>query len=156
MPVNLPQLKTELQNDPASLGYAALIALGDHTGLAAVLNFRRDGSTPSPVNGVVGTAITVFRNDIAPKEIVNAIAAADFAAAQQIQISKLQILFQGAPIDATLANVRANFQGIFTSASATTTNALAALAQRNGSRCEQLFGTGTTVTQNDVANVLAS
>jgi hypothetical protein len=137
------QLKTELTTDPTSLGYAPLITAGNL------------GGVESLINKIQGT-ITVFRNDVAPREVVQCIAAADFNAAAQIAISKLEMMFISAPLDCTLANVRANMQGIFTGASAATTNALSAVAQRNGSRAEQLWGTGTLVSSNDIMVALHS
>ena len=162
MSIDPTALRNEILNDPVAIGLKALVSVAEGgTGtttkdatIAAVLNFIRDGVTADPDNGVVGTAITVFRNDITPKEIVQCIAAADFTAATQLNISKLQLLFQSAPIDATLANVRANFQNLFSGASAATQNALSAVAQRKGSRAEQLWGTGTTVQSSDVSFAL--
>lgn len=157
MAINYATLKTEISTDPAALGCVALFNAGNDNGLAEVLNFVRDGVAACPVNGIVGAAITVFRNDIVPKEVVNAITSTDFSAATQIQISKLNLLFIATPIDATLANVRANFSGIFPAATFPTTNAnLVALASRNGSRAEQLFGTGTRLTAGDIATARRS
>ena len=150
MPLSNAQIVNEVNNDPAALGYASSVTAKNAVAIADILNWIRNGSTPCPDNNVVGAAISVFRNDIAPKEIVNAIATTDFTAATQIQISKLEMLFVPEVIDATLANVRGNLQSIFSGASAVTTNALSALAQRNGSRAEQLGGTGTTVTDTQV------
>lgn len=136
-------LATELNTDPKALGFAALIAAKNDQGCADLLN-RASGAG----------AQSVFRNDIAPREIIQAIAAADFTAATQLQISKLSLMLASAPIDATLANVRANLQGIFSGASAATTNALTAVASRTGSRAEVLLGVGTVVGWQDVAKAL--
>lgn len=51
---NLATLKTELNTDPLALGYAAKLALGDDTSLAAIIDFPRDGVTPCPVNNTIG------------------------------------------------------------------------------------------------------
>ena len=154
MAINPITFKTELTTDPAKLGYSGLVFRGDHTGLASIVNFRRDGSTPCPVNNIVGSGITIFRNDISPREIINAIQPNDFNAAQQIQISKLNLLFLALPIDATLSGVRANFQNIFSGSATMLSGHLTAIAIRNGSRGEQLFGTGISVTQGDIASAL--
>ena len=50
----LQTIKTELQNDPKSLGYSQYVAETDWTDLANILNWPRDGATPCSSNGVVG------------------------------------------------------------------------------------------------------
>ena len=45
MALSYAALKSELQNDPTSLGYAAMLAAGDHAGLAAALNLVRQTIT---------------------------------------------------------------------------------------------------------------
>jgi hypothetical protein len=59
----LTTLLNELNNDPESLGYAAYIPGGgvnpDVVSLAALLNWIRDGVTPCPNNGVVGSSGTI-------------------------------------------------------------------------------------------------
>lgn len=59
-------------------------------------------------------------------------------------------LFQGQVLDATRQNVRAIIVGIFSGMTATV-SALTALASRNASRAEVLFGQGATVTTRDIA-----
>ncbi|MFL6141664.1 MAG: hypothetical protein ACJ72N_07315 [Labedaea sp.] len=134
------QLTAELNGDPAALGYAVLVATGDDAGVAAILN--------------APTATNVFRNNIGVHEVVAAIAPADFAALTVLQVAKLQLLFTGTTtIDATSANTRALFVGIF-AGMATSAASLTALASRPGSRAEVLFGTGTVVTASDVSLAL--
>lgn len=141
-------LKSELVNDPASLGFSALISTGNHDSIASSLNQVRSGTAAD------GKPYSIFRNDISPKEIVNSIASADFSTATALQIQKLNLLFVAGVIDATLTNVRANMQNIFSSASAGTIAALAAIASRNGSRVEVLFGIGSSIVSNDIAIAL--
>ena len=148
MAVDYVALKSELLNDPANLGYAVPIAAEDDPSVAAIINQIRSGTAAD------GKSYSLFRKDILPKEIVNCIAAADFTGSTQLQIAKLNLLFVSSPIDASLANVRANFQGIFSAASAGTIAALAAVAVRNGSRAEVLFGIGTNITSSDIATAL--
>lgn len=148
MAVDTSGLRTELLTDPANLGYAPLISGGADQSLADTLNLRRSGTA------VDGKSYSIFRNDIQPKEIVNAIGSGDFAGATQIQITKLNLLFVATPIDATLANVRANFIGIFAGATSGTISNLTNLASRNGSRAEVLFGTGTSVNSSDISLAL--
>lgn len=149
----LTTLKTELQTDPSALGYAPLLAVSDWINLAAVLNFRRDGVTLCPVNGIVGSALSAFRNDVGVHDIINCIASSDFGAMTQLQIAKLSLLFTGTTtIDATVANTRTIVINIFSGASAGTLNALSAVSSRAGSRAEVLSGfpTGIVLTQQDV------
>jgi len=140
MSINYISLQSEVKNDPAALGYSGKT----DEQITNILNTVGSGTAAD------GKSYTIFRNDILPKEIVNCIDPVDFTAATQLSISKLELLFVAAPIDATLTNVRANFQNIFSGASATTKNALSAVAQRNGTRAEVLFGTGTVINSVDI------
>lgn len=122
--------------------FSGQIAIGDQQGIANFYNNK---------NGVSGAII--FRNDIQPREIINVIDPANFVAAQQIQLSKLQILFQGAPIDAQLPTLRANFASIFSGTASM--SGINSIAQRQGSRGEVLFGAGVTISVSDVQQALA-
>lgn len=134
------QLSTEISTDPAALGYAALVAAGNDAGVVALLN--------------APTATAVFRRDIGVHEVVAAIAPADFAGLTVLQVAKLQLLFTGTTtIDASSANTRALFVGIF-SGLPTSSASLTSLASRPGSRAEVLFGVGTVITGNDVSLAL--
>lgn len=140
MPFTTAQLQAELQADTAALGYASRVAAGNDAGVVALIN------TPGSTD--------VFRNDIGVREVIDAIVPADFAALTALQIAKLQMMFIGTDhIDATSANTRTIFTGIFGNASNTVT-ALTALAKRKGSRAEVLWGTGTAVTLADVSLAL--
>lgn len=132
MPMTTEQLAAEIANDPAGLGYAG----------------KTDGQIRVLLNTV--TATDVFRNDIAAKEIVNAIVAADFASLNVTQLSKLQLMLIGGTLDATNSNTRTIFLGIFSGMTATIT-ALTAVAQRKGTRAEVLWGSGTVVTNDQIA-----
>lgn len=50
----LTSLASELNNDPEQLGYSVQLNSGNTGNAAAILNSLRDGSTPCPVNAVVG------------------------------------------------------------------------------------------------------
>lgn len=134
------QLASEINSDPAAIGYASRVAEGDDAGVAALLN--------------AATATKIFRDDVAPGEIINAIVAADFASLTQLQLSKLSLFFAGnASLDATNANTRTIFTGIF-SGMTSTIAALSALVQRPGTRAEVLWGINTTVSADDVSLAL--
>ena len=96
----------------------------------------------------------MFRNDIAAAQFANAIRLSDFIALSAAQQSWLQLVVAQRVIDATQANLRADILAVFPAGGAGTRANLTALAQRSGSRAEQLFGTGTLLTANDVARAL--
>jgi hypothetical protein len=144
--INYTTLKTELTTDPKRLGYATRLANGDDAGVADVMNNRTLPSGAAPV----------WRNDVRVGEIVNNIQSADFSALNQLQCTKLQLLFSGQNfLDTSLPNLRSNFSSIF-SGMTTTLNALTAMAQPSGSRGEVIFGWGTVITANDVATAIGS
>lgn len=122
--------------------YSALqapLAAGDTDSMASLLNARTGAG-----------AQNIYRNDIQPFEVVNAIVATDFAALSQLQVSKLAVMLSPGFVDASMANVRTIFVGIF-SGMTNTVSALNALAQRLGSRVEFLFGFGVVVDYNDIS-----
>lgn len=128
-------------------GLSGLLAIGSDQGVADLYNGVRSG------NASDGLSYTIFRNDVQPREVVNAITNTDFAALTQIQLSKLQLIFAGEPIDVTLSGMRQNFQNIFSGTATLLSGFLAAALQRQGSRAEVLFGPGVQVTNQEVATV---
>jgi hypothetical protein len=159
--INYVALKAELQLDPSGLGYPPLIAAGNDQGLADVLNFPRNGSTPSPVNNVVGAAITVRRTDITPAEALEAIDTRDFetaATAMQgtyfgaiMQLRSLRLLNDDGTNTRILRNISDVLQVADTRGSR---SRLSAIANKTGSRGEQLFGSGTVLTHTDISRAL--
>jgi hypothetical protein len=138
MPINYTQLKTELQNDPNAYGYAQYTTSGNDEALAALLNQVRGG-------------ISVFVS-VSLTQIVSCITAlAEFNALTAIQLQRLQFIAVNGYIDTSSVAMRTIVSDIFSTASQATKNNLAAASQRNGSRAEQLFGTGTTIAHTDVA-----
>lgn len=152
MTINYTALKAELLSDPNAYGYAPLIAAGNDVGLAALLNEVRAG-------------ITIRRRDIAPQELLEAIDVRDFTmpaaivtptlaaswleSALQIQSGALRLLTDAGVatrVKGNLDRLLGNTQG--------TQDRLNALAVRTGSRAEQLFGTDTRVTHQDIATAL--
>lgn len=142
-------LKNELQNDPSSLGLTALFNAGNDAACARVLNFIRDGvASPPDTPTVHGAAINLFRDDVTRDELVDGIVNADFKVITQLQVNQMEVLFAGSPkIDATKANLRTNFASIFTG---TTLANWTAIASRNASRAEQLWGLHFQVSPADV------
>lgn len=144
MAVTKAALKSEVQNDPAALGYAAFSAVSDWDSLAVLLNDRTKGG---PINVTVLDA----------RSLVNAVVAAEYnALTQPARDLWRDILTVGAT-----QGVRLNDTGIVAlvlaiwPASATRTN-LVALQKRTGSRCEVLFGEGTAVNAQDVFNAVTT
>lgn len=162
----LQALKTELLTDPVGYGYAAdgpTTPTPNVQGLADKLNLVRDGA-----NG--GPAITVRKDAIASKDIYEAIDIGDYTAlpgnpnASQLSTERrfLAWLTGLAAIptvrllndDGSNTPVITNLQTAFPAGSGTRTR-LVALASRNGSRAEQLFGRNAVVTYHEVASALA-
>lgn len=106
-------------------------------------------------NSPSSPAVTIWRADVQPSEIVAAIIGSEFVALTAIKQSLLTLLLMPGVVDATSANIRADFSAIFASGSSLT--ALTAIAQRTATRIEALFTTsqvsaayGYVVTTGDV------
>lgn len=138
MPFTSAQLATEINTDPKALGYAAFVSAHDRAGLAAKLNATYAG---------VGT---VYRNDLKSLEIVGAIVNADVTGFTAAQWARVQVLIAPPVIDASNANVRGQFTGIFSGTSLTNLDTVAKKA--NPSRAEELWGYKTLITDQDIAN----
>lgn len=164
MAIDYVALKSEFQNDPGSLGYSSYLAVRNDVALAAIINFVRNGTTACPVNGVVGTAVTVRRADCNPREILEAIDIRDFAATPTgvtnntftaswfesiTQLSRIRL----ANADGTKTVTRKNIDRMVNDVQSSQTR-LDAVAVRSGSRAESLFGNDTLVTSADVAAAL--
>ena len=153
MPFSMSGLTRELLSGGI---YSGKIAAGDHTGLAADLNLI---PAISGSQNVVPTQLSgglVWRNDVQPREIINTTLPADFRTMQQIQLSKLNVLFQAAPIDTQLSGLRQNFSEIFSGSATMLSGHLSAMAQRPASRAELIFGAGVVVSQGQVQQALVS
>ena len=155
MAINYTTLKTELLTDPNGYGLTALFANGADNQIPAILNLVRDGT-----NG--GPSITVKRADINANEILEAIDIRDIPSSiVQQQMSWFESATQAVqPLrllneDGTDTRVLANFKRILTNAQNSQTRLVTA-SQRNGSRAEQLFGTNTFLTTDDIAKARAA
>lgn len=153
MAISPAALKAELQNDPIGYGYAALIAAGNHGGLADMLNLVRTGA-----NG--GPQIIFRKTSVSGSEIYQQILWTDLVALPgaptpaQLSKERRDLAFlTGLPAvqavallnpDGSDASIVANLRGMLTAGSGTLTR-LVAIASRNGSRGEQLGGVGTRV-----------
>lgn len=152
MPINYTALAAEINTDPLGYGYAAQVAAGSDVGVADLLNQVRAGGDGFPT-------ITVRRADITPSEVLEAIDTRDLKASPTVlEGSWLESITQQRTMrllndDGSNTRVLANLRRLVndTNGSQTRVNAI---ANRNGSRAEQLFGTGTYVDPQDVARAL--
>lgn len=148
MAIDYAALATEVQL-PA---YAALRAAGNDQGIADALN-------------AVQAGITIRRQDIAPREVLAAIdlrdlianpaqvANAALAASWFESVTQGEATIQLSNPDGTDSLLKDNLDRLLgnTNGSQTRFNAV---ARRDGSRAEQLFGAGTTIGNADVARAL--
>jgi hypothetical protein len=166
--IQVTALRAELLADPRTYGYAAHINVGGVTGndndqaLANLINLVRTGT-----NG--GPAIPIKRDDVASREIMEAIRITDFTAlpvspnATQLSTERRALAWMEALVNADrvrLVNedgsdtpVMANFGDMFAVGTSTRTR-LTALSTRNGSRAEELFGRAVSVSVSEVGRAL--
>lgn len=152
-PAQITALGTELTTDPRGYGYAA--ATSD-AAKADLVNLRR-------------AAIRLRRADIASREIIEAVEVGDYTAlpgsptAAQLSTERRYLAWFQAlasiPVvrllnpDGTDGPAIVNLKAMFGAGTGTRTR-LAALAERDGSRAEELFGAGIVVTHLEVAAAL--
>ena len=139
--------KAELVSDPKALGYAALLSVGNDSGVATLVNAIGSGGAFQVPNEPV-TASTVLAN----------ITPTDLAAMTSTQVQNLSLYLTAQTIDLStnggnnLANVLSCLPNPGTSRT-TVTN----LSVRQGTRGEVLFGiNGIRVVANDVSNAMSS
>lgn len=142
MPFSLSGLKSELQADPSGLGYAALLAGGNHTGCADALNLVRAG-------------ISINRDLVQAHEIFEQIVPAEFSSLSAIERERIRGILSMGVVDVRGSNTRAAFQAAFGAGTTTRSNLTAYLA-RQGSRAEQLFGSGVQISHDQIAQALKS
>jgi hypothetical protein len=142
----IQQLTTEINSDPTAIGYAAFVQAHDRPGLAAAMSLARAG-------------ITVKRNDVMSNEVIAAVDSRDFVTTPNAaHVGFIQaLLAKGAPLqfqdsDGNDTKILGNIKRLLVADDATHTSraALNALANRTGSRAEQLWGTGTVITETDI------
>lgn len=131
MPVTRAALQSELQNDPAALGYAPLLAAGRYGELVDVLNEQRNG-------------ITVARDAVPAWEFTNAIEATDYATLTPELRAYFSFVVAAGQVVVSGGAVRAAMRDAFPNGSASKTN-LRALWDRRASRAEFLFGQSVTL-----------
>ena len=130
--------------------FSGMIDAGDHNGLATLLNLK------GHLSGGTMSGGQVWRNDVQPRELVNIMQPPDFVALTQINISKLNVLFQAAPIDTQLSGLRGNFQSVFSGTATLLSGHIMRQVVRPGSIIEANFGTGESVSVTQVQQALIS
>jgi hypothetical protein len=154
MAFTLQQLHDEIVNDPAALGYAPFVTAHDRIGVAGLLN-------------AINQAITVKRVDVMAWEILEAIDTADVQTGASAPLPGALSWFESAlqsarPLrltneDGSDTHILKNIKQIFLANGAAGANPqtrarLNAIALRAGSRAEQLWGTGTLINEQNVAD----
>jgi len=138
-PAQITALHTEFTTDPKSLGYAAQMAAGSDQGLANLINSVENPPETGPVSSVGAEAVW------------ECIAIADWNALTTAQQQYVLGAVAFPTLNPANAQVSGAFSAIFSGKSGGTLARLQALATRNYTRAEVLFGAGTVVTTNDVA-----
>lgn len=133
-------LKTELDTDPNGYGYSALEAAGDRSGQVAALNLPRTG-------------IEFDRTLVDAHELFEQIEQADWTALSDVERSRIELVLGMGVVNVQGTNTRSAFQTAF-AGTQTLTN-LVAFQKRLGSRAEELFGEGVSVSIRDVAEARA-
>jgi hypothetical protein len=151
----LAQLKTEITTDPRGMGYAAPYAAGNDGEVARLLNLQS-----------ANTNFQVKRSDISVADLYAAVLVSDYSALaanpSQTQLSnerrylawfsglvaftRVRLLNDDGSETPATTNLRAMFP-----VGSGTRNRIDALAVRDGSRAEALFGAGAVVHADDVS-----
>lgn len=144
----LAALAAEINNDaqqPANLqyGYAGKVSSGDDSGIAALLNGPTKTVNP-----------TVWKSNVRAADLLACIVWGEVSAFAATKIAWVQALLSTDFVDATNANIRGMFAGIF-AGTATTLSAMTALSKVTApTRAEELWGAGFTVDSSMVAAAL--
>lgn len=133
-------LKAEIDNDPTALGLVLLRNAGNDQGIADALNLVRQ-------------AINIDRDLVPAYEVVEAMVASEYASLSAAEKTRIQTIVGAGTIYVKGPNTRAAFAAAFGAGTTSRANLLA-LQQRKGSRAEQLWGSGTAITNSDVAKAL--
>jgi hypothetical protein len=135
--IDYAALRTELLTDPTSIGYATAYNTGQDQAVADLLNAPR---------------VTVDRGLVPTYEVARELVPSEWVNVSAVNRSLYQAYITPPLIDTAHANVRAAFNLIFLANNCPLTRAaMVAVATRQGSRVEKLFGVGTTVSNLDVA-----
>lgn len=137
MAINYSTLRTELIND---LTLRALVDAGNHQGAADALNAPK-------------VSISIRRDIVPAYELFEAINATEYAGLTATERQRLQTILGMGQVNLKGDNTRASLALMFVAGTATRA-AILALIDRQGSRAEQLFGSGTRIGAADIALAL--
>lgn len=136
MPINLSELKTELETDPMSLGLTALYNEGRDAACADALNVVREGVDYTANRGVIPSY-----------EVVGNIIPTEWSALDAAEKERISFIVSAGEVDSSAANVVNAFVAAF--AGTTTMDNLVAMVNKQVSRASKLFN--TSVSTNDVS-----
>lgn len=137
---SMAALMSELSGDPKGLGYAALGQNSD--ALANLMN-----TAPEPI--AAGQQEQIYRTRVTSSDLMAGIVLSEFAALVQANRDYCQMLFSAGFVNTGDANVRTQLAAIFGAATTSRANMIA-LAQKNATRGEALWGDGFRVTAQQV------
>ena len=136
-------LLAELQADPQTLGYAALVAANNDKALADLLNDKTKGGA-------------IDRVTVSASELQSCVVGSEYLTLTADQKSLWQSILLAASdggVRMLNANIRAQALAVWAGGTTTRTN-LGAAQTRAGSRAEVLWGEGATVSYSDVGIAL--
>lgn len=148
-PANNAALKSELQTDPKTLGYAAFVSERGAVGIAGLVNALTGAGTG--VINVSQVSKDTFVLAIAPEIYANLSTLS--ATKQQQWRDILGIINGAATVDVSSANVQALLNQAIADTLLTQAQINAA-TQRTGSRAEVLWGENTVVSDVDVRHAM--
>lgn len=140
MAIDYQALRNEIQNDPTAIGFAAMVTAGDTGAIADALNLSR-------------VAINITRDVVPSYEVFDAIVPSEWAALSSQEKNRIQLILSMGQVLVKGTNTRQAFLDAFSAGTTTRTN-LAALQTRKGSRLEQLFGAGSSISYQEVGRAL--
>ena len=142
--VDLGALKTELATDPKALGLPAF--------------FEKDAGTPAKLLNTVGVGVAfqVNREPVTPVVVLKQIDKDEWKTIGSLNVTMLSAVFAAAPLDLSDPTTLSLLQSCFPVLATKTIANMAALAKRQGSRAEVLFGTGVIISAQNVADAWRS
>lgn len=137
-PFTIALLQAELFTDPVQLGYGPFLTAGDDNALTDIVNLVR-----------VGLSYQVNSDPVSPSQLFAALDPTDFSVLTTTDLARLQAVLTTPSLNLALSNIQTMVKGVFP-LGPTTQATIAALALRQGSRAEVLWGPHTVVTPNQV------
>jgi hypothetical protein len=141
----LAALTSEVNADPLGLGLATPRNAGQFQGVADILN-----AIPEPI--AAGSQESIFKKMTLTTDLIACIVAADYTALTVTQRDLCALVFSTEMVKTGDAATRTLLASIF--AVSTTRTALIAASSRLCSRAEALWGDGTQISAEQVANAL--